>query len=465
MREILLFAAGRAIEFLEHLDERATGATADRAALLEALDRPLPDRSEPIETVLREMARGVEPGLVASAGPRYFGFVIGGATPASLAAADWLTSAWDQNAQVYDSAPAAAVVEEIVGRWIVDLLCLPSGSSVGFVTGGQMANFTALSAARNAVLSRHGWNVDEEGLNGAPDLRVLLSEQAHATVTSALRMMGLGRRQTCPLPADDQGRMCLDALEAELAARSGPTIVSVQAGNVNSGAFEPIGAIVDRARPSGAWIHVDGAFGLWAAASPAHRHLVDRVGEADSWAVDAHKWLNVPYDSGIVVVRHPLHHQSLKTARCAYAGVESDDRRDGSAFVPENSRRARGFVLYAALRTLGRSGVADLVAGCCACAREFARRLAHLPDATVLNEVVLNQVLARFDPPGVGDREAFHHRLAAAVQREGTCWCGPTRWRDATALRFSFSNWQPTEGDVRRSVDSIEAVYRALVES
>ncbi len=436
----------------------AMSHTADE--LLAHVRAELPDDGESPEDALRALVAAVEPGLTHTANPRYFGFVIGGSTPASVAA-DWLTSAWDQSGQAFATSPAAAVIEDVVSRWLLDLLRLPADCGVGLVTGGQMANFTALAAARNAVLRQHGWDPDTGGLQGAPPITVLSGECSHATVHTAIRLAGLGTRNVVTVPADDQGRMHPDALETALDACAGPTIVCVQAGNVNTGAFDPFPRVAALASSRGAWLHVDGAFGLWAAASPRFRYLCDGVEEADSWAVDAHKWLNVPYDSGIVIIRDRDAHRRLKTARCSYAGTAAADRRDGSQWVPENSRRARAFVLYAALRNFGRQGVQRLVERCCDAASSFASRLAALPDARLLNDVVLNQVLCRFEPAGVEDVDRFNADVAERVQRDGVCWLGTTRWQDRTALRISVSNWQTTLADVETSVASIAAAARA----
>ena len=462
LRAGLHSVAELAADFLDSLPTRHACRAATPEELNRALDRPLPEHGAPADQVIRELAADVERGLVASAGPRYFGFVVGGATHGSLMA-DWLTSAWDQNAQVYTTSPAAAAVEVIAARWIVELLGLPAGSSVGFVTGCQMANFAALSSARNTVLERAGWDMDGQGLFGAPPIAVFMSECGHATVRSALRMMGVGSAQIREIPADAEGRMSLPALQGELRRAAGrPMILSLQAGNVNTGAFEPIDAVADLVRAENAWIHVDGAFGLWAAVSPELRVPLRGLDRADSWATDAHKWLNVPYDSGLVIVKDPARHRSLKTDRCAYAGEESEDRRDGSTWAPENSRRARAFVLYAVLRELGRSGVRAIVERCCSLTRQFALEAARLPGARVLNEVVLNQVLVRFDVPGVDDSPALHAAIAARVQAEGRCWLGTTTWRGQPALRVSICNWSTTEADIAIAMESLARALRAV---
>jgi glutamate/tyrosine decarboxylase-like PLP-dependent enzyme len=463
MRAFLRSVADRVADFLESLPGRHVAATASRDELRERLGRALDEKPTPVEQVIDELVRDADGGLVASGGPRFFGFVIGGATPASVAA-DWLTSAWDQNAQAYALSPAAAVVEEVVARWIVELLGLPPQSSVGLVTGCQMANLTALCVARNAVLARAGWDLEQGGLSGAPPLRVLMSEEGHATVPNALRMIGIGASQLSLVPADEQGRMILPRLAKELErVGDSPVIVSVQAGNVNTGAFEPIGAIADIVGARNAWIHVDGAFGLWAAVSPRLRPLLDGLERADSWATDAHKWLNVPYDSGIVVVKDPAAHRSLKTARCAYAGADVEGARDGSTWAPENSRRARAFVLYASLRALGRSGVREIVERCCEQAARFAGQAAQLPFARIVNEVATNQVLVRFTPTGVTDLDAFHDLLAEELQRDGTCWVGSTRWRGLPALRVSVSNWSTDDAAVDASVAAMRAALERVL--
>jgi glutamate/tyrosine decarboxylase-like PLP-dependent enzyme len=459
-RELFTLAARLANDYRERVGALPVGIIPSRADLLTRVPSELPEVGEPAEVAVRALAAAVEPGLVHSTSPRYFGFVIGGSTPASVAA-DWLTSAWDQSGQVFATSPASAIVEEVVSRWLLDLLQLPSDAGVGLVTGAQMANFTALVVARNTVLRRHGWNVDADGLQDAPHITVACGECCHATVHAALRLMGLGTRNVIAVGVDEQGRMRADALEAVLDACTGPTIVCAQAGNVNTGAFDPFPRIAALARTRGAWLHVDGAFGLWAAASPRFSYLTAGVQLADSWTVDAHKWLNVPYDSGVVMVRDRDAHRSLKAVRCAYAGTPDAATRDGSDWVPENSRRARGFVLYAALRNLGRSGVRRLVDSCCDAAMAFASRLRTLPHARVLNDVVLNQVLCRFEPPGADDVDTFNAAVAARVQREGVCWLGTTRWQGQTAIRISVSNSETTIDDIDASIAGISRALEA----
>ncbi len=441
-------AAAKAEAFLHTLDERPVAAAADAPVVRELLGGPLPEEGEAPEAVIEALAAGAEPGLVASAGPRHFGFVIGGSLPAALGA-DWLVSAWDQCAAFHSLSPASAAIEEIAAGWTLDLLGLPAEAGVGFVTGAQGANTTALAAARHAVLARAGWDVERHGLQGAPVVNVVCGEQAHATIFTALRLLGLGAGNAIRVPADGQGRMVPDGLEERLAGLSGPTIVCAQAGNVATGAVDPLQPIADACAAGGAWLHVDGAFGLWAAAAPATRPLVDGVERADSWAVDAHKWLNVPYDSAMTIVADADAHRGAMSLAASYL-VADPGRRDSTNYVPESSRRARAVPVYAALRSLGRRGVAELVERNCAHARRMAARLAEIDGVEVLNDVVLNQVLVRL--PG-GD-EATEAAIAA-VQRDGTCWLGGTQWEGRAVLRVSFSNWATTEADVDRSATAI----------
>ncbi len=446
----LKVAAEASQRFLETLDERPVGARADAAAIHELLGGELPEHGEEPEAVIAALAEGADPGIVASAGPRYHGFVIGGSVPAALAA-DWLVSAWDQCAGFHSLSPAAAAIEEIAAGWTLELLELPASASVGFVTGAQGANTTCLAAARHAVLGRVGWDVEADGLVDAPRINVVCGEQAHATIFTALRLIGLGAGRALRIAVDDQGRMSPAELASALAGIEGPTIVCAQAGNVATGAFDEAEAIADACAEHGAWLHVDGAFGLWAAAAPSTRELVRGVERADSWAVDAHKWLNVPYDSAMAIVADPEAHHGAMSLAASYL-VADPGQRDSTNYVPESSRRARAIPAYAALRTLGRSGVAALVERCCAHARRMAAHLAQIPGAEVLNEVVLNQVLVRL--PG-GDEA--NRAAVAAIQRDGTCWLGGTQWQGRDVIRISFSNWSTTDADVDRSAAAIAA--------
>jgi glutamate/tyrosine decarboxylase-like PLP-dependent enzyme len=385
------------------------------------------------------------------AGPRFFGWVIGGSLPAALAA-NWLAGTWDQNAGLFVATPIATVLEEVTLGWVADALRLPAGCGGGFVTGATVANFTALAAARYQVLKRVGWDVGAKGLFGAPEIRVVLGEEAHPSVFKSLGLLGLGRDRVVKVPVDAQGRMRADALPE----MSGPTIVCVQAGNVNTGAFDPVREICGRAHAASAWVHVDGAFGLWAGASPQFAHLVTGVGEADSWATDAHKWLNVPYDSGLALVRDPEILREAMSLTAAY--LQQGEHREPSQYVPELSRRARGIEIWAAMKSLGRSGLAELVERCCHCARRFADGLAAA-GFEILNEVVLNQVLVSFGEPEVTQR------VIAGVVEEGTCWVGGTVWQGRTAMRISVSSWATTEADVDRSVEAMVRVARGVAMS
>jgi glutamate/tyrosine decarboxylase-like PLP-dependent enzyme len=398
-------------------------AVAGVEELRDALGGPLPEQPTEPAAVIDELVAAADPGLVAVPSGRYFGFVIGGSVPASLAA-DWLTSTWDQNAGLVVISPAAAVVEEVAGRWLKELLGLPAHASFALVTGCQMAHVTALAAARHDVLARAGWDVERDGLTGAPPIRVLAGEERHVTIDRALRLLGLGTAEL--VPADEQGRMRADALSAAVGTSPGPSIVCAQVGDVNTGAIDDVPAIVEAAHEAGAWVHVDGAFGLWAAASPELRGLVAGVERADSWATDAHKWLNVPYDSGLAFVAHPdAHRAALRVTASYLIQADAGGPRDQVDWTPEFSRRARGFAVYAAIRSLGRVGIAELVERCCAHARRFADRLASEPGVEILNDVVLNQVLVRFLDPG-GDHDGRTAAVVRRIQDEGV---RSARWR------------------------------------
>ncbi|HWS72106.1 MAG TPA: aminotransferase class V-fold PLP-dependent enzyme, partial [Thermoanaerobaculia bacterium] len=421
---------------------------------------PLTETPRDPGEVLRELVDAAEPGLVATSGPRYFGFVIGGAYPVSIAA-DWLTSAWDQHGTFFASSPASSVCEDAVASWLRDLFGLPPAAGVGFTTGCQMANFAALAAARNALLAGAGWNVERDGLRNAPPLAIVAGEEAHVTISAALRLLGFGAAGVHLVPSDEQGRMRAELLEDVLQRVGCPSIVCAQAGNVNSGAFDPFETICEVTHRHGGWVHVDGAFGIWAAASPRYRALTVGLEDADSWAADAHKWLNVPYDSGFVIVRNAAALRGAMTLSASYLQQTEGAERDGIDWVPESSRRARGFVLWATLQTLGRSGVAELVDRCCALARQFAERLSRERGVTIVNEVVLNQVLVHLDPPAGRDATEFTRDVTARVQRSGICWLGSTTWHGVPALRISVSGWNTTPADVELSSSAIVDAYRA----
>ena len=459
--ETLDAAHAAAVRYLESVGERQVGSGATAASMRAALGGPLPEEGLPAARVIEELARHADPGIVATAGPRFFGFVIGGSVPAAVGA-DWLTTAWDQNAGLFVLSPAAAIAEETALAWLSDLLGLPAGTSLGFVTGGQMANTTCLAAARQAVLARAGWNVSADGLSRAPQIAVFAGEEAHVTVYGALRLLGLGDAAVIEIATDGQGRMLPDALRDGLRTEAGrPFIICAQAGNVNTGSFDPLREIAGLSREHRAWLHVDGAFGLWAAATPRYRHLVEGLEGADSWATDGHKWLNVPYDCGLAFVRDGEAHRAAMARTAAYLQRSSTDR-DNYEWTPEFSRRARGFTVYAALRSLGRAGVAAMVERCCDHARLFAELLAAARGVRVVNEVVLNQVLVRFeragDTPEQGDE--WTREVIARVQRDGTCWLSGTVWHGRALMRISVCNWSTTADDVRRSAAAILGAHQ-----
>ncbi len=454
--DVLSDAARLGRAFVDGLGERPAGATASFEDLRRRLARSLTDAGEDPRTVIAELAADVDDGLMASAGPRYFGFVIGGAQPSAVAA-DWLVSAWDQNGGGAIAAPALTLAESVAAGWVRELLGLPAGCGVGFVTGCQMAHVTCLAAARHAVLADAGWNVEADGLQGAPVLRVVAGANAHVTIGRACRILGLGAERIRVVPTDAEGRLIAAQLGPILAEHDGPQIVCAQAGEVNSGAFDPLREIVATSREHGAWCHVDGAFGLWAAVSPSRRALLDGYEGADSWATDGHKWLNVPYDCGIAIVADAAQQRGAMASTADYIPANQTDVPWGVESIPEFSRRARGIPLYAALRTLGRDGVTELVDGCCAHAQRIAARLAAAgDDVEILNDVVLNQVLVRF----AGDDD-ITNAVIDRVQRDGTCWAGGSRWHGAAVMRISVSGWQTTAADADRSADAILAALRA----
>jgi glutamate/tyrosine decarboxylase-like PLP-dependent enzyme len=402
--------------------------------------------------VIDTLAEAGRTGTVASQGPRYFGFVIGGSIPAAIVT-DWLVSAWDQNAQTFIMSPISAVVEEIVAEWLKRLFGLPATWSVGFVTGAQMASFTSLMTARHELLRRADWDVERSGLFGAPPIDVIVSDESHRTIFTALRMLGLGSERVRRVETDTQGRMRPDRLGEILRGGTGPCIVCAQIGNVNTGAVDPIEDIASLTRERGAWLHIDGAFGLWAATSRSRRHLLTGIERADSIATDGHKWLNVPYDSGIVLTAHPESHQRALLMPTHYIQM-TPGAREPRAFTPDESRRARALPMYAALRVLGREGVGEIVDRCCTLATRMATR--H-PCVRILNEVVLNQVLVQFRPPDGDDSAAaaLTEKVIARVQDDGTCWVGGTKWQGQVAMRLSISNWSTTAEDIDRSAAAI----------
>ncbi len=443
----------RAVEYRRGLRQRRVAPDSLSVAGLKELVEPLPKSGMGAENVIAELDRIVGSATTAMAGPRFFGFVVGGSYPVSVAAT-WLAAAWDQATGIYRVTPATATLENVAIDWMLDLFDLPRDAAGGLVTGATAANFTALAAARQVVLRSAGWDVEADGLFGAPAIKVIVGEEFHPSVMKSLGMLGLGRRRVMTVPVDSQGRMIASAMPAI----TGPTIICTQAGNVNTGSFDPLDEIVDRARTQSAnhqvWIHVDGAFGLWAAASPDYQHLVRGIEQADSWATDAHKWLNVPYDCGVTFVRDRAAIQAAMAVTAEYLPMETPNRNP-SDFTPELSRRARGIEVWAVLKHLGRDGVAELVNRCCRHARMFADGLRQA-GFEILNDVMLNQVLVSFGPPEVTQR------VIDELQRDGTCWCGGTVWQGKTAMRISTSNWSTTDDDVMHSLETMVRIARQV---
>jgi glutamate/tyrosine decarboxylase-like PLP-dependent enzyme len=460
LRTLLATTAATIADFRAGLREARVVPTAGLDEVVAALDRPLPDGSTPAAEVVADLVRAAGPGLVATAGPRYFGYVIGGSADASLCA-DLLAVGWDQHVLNAVTSPAGTAVEQVAGRWLKEVLGLPAGASVGFVTGAQAANTVGLAAARHQVLADAGWDVERGGLNGAPAVRIVVGAERHATIDRSLRLLGFGDGGVEVVAARADGAMDPAALAETLAAgdADAPTIVCAQVGNVTTGACDDLAAVCAAAhgRRRRAWVHVDGAFGLWAAASPTRRHLVAGIEQADSWGCDGHKWLNVPYDSGFAFCAHPAAHVAAMNVNAVYLQGQGGVGPSPTDLVPESSRRARGFAVWAAIRELGRSGIADLVDRCCDLAQRFADQLGAVDGIEIVNDVVLNQVAVRFGPS-----DEHTDRVIDALQREGTCWAGGTTWRGRRLLRISVSNWSTTEADVDRSVVAITRLHREV---
>ncbi len=441
MKELLEQVASYSAEYLASLKGRRVGPSEEDLKLLEKLNLPLKNETSDPEEIIKLLEEVGSKATVAIAGGRFFGFVIGGSLPVTVAAS-WLNTAWDQNAGLFAGSPIGTVLEEVSLKWMLDILNLPKESAGAFVTGATMANFTSLAAARNYLLKKQDWDVESNGLFNAPPINVIVGEEAHPTLFRALGLLGLGRKRVIKVPADNQGRMRVD----KLPKISEPTIVCTQIGNVNTGAFDPVKNICEKVYGENVWVHVDGAFGLWAAASPKHKHLTEGYELADSWATDAHKWLNVPYDSGLAFIKNS---ESLRSALSLTAPyLPQGEHREPSQFVPELSRRSRGVEIWTALYYLGRKGLAEMIERTCRHAARFAEGLSNA-GFEILNDVVINQVLVSF-----GDAETTN-KIIAEIQKDGTCWCGGTVWQGKTAMRISISSWATTEEDVEKSLEAM----------
>jgi glutamate/tyrosine decarboxylase-like PLP-dependent enzyme len=453
LEQLFQSVARRALAYRASLADRPQRPEKSYDEMRGAFDGPLPEHGAPGADVISHMAEIAEPGLGVLAGPRFFGWVIGASHPVGVAA-DWLTSAWGQNTGSHLATPAAAAVEETAARWLLELFDLPRGSSVGFVTGASIANFVGLAAARHKVLRRLGWDVERQGLFGAPPIHLVIGDDAHTSVFSAIKFLGLGFDRVHRVATDDAGRMEIDAFRATLDKFDGPIIAIAQAGQINTGAFDRFAELADMTHHRNGWLHVDGAFGLWARACPDLAPLAAGLEQADSWAVDGHKWLQTPYDSGYTIVRDPEAHASAMATEASYLPQLAEGHRNPSHFVPELSRRARGFATWAMIRHLGRDGIAEMVSRHCRIARAMAERLAAEPDVEILNEVDLNQVILRF-----GDSDDLTQAVIERVQADGTCFVGGARWRDRWVMRISVISWPTSDADGAISAEAIAGAW------
>ncbi len=463
MEDALWNAASKAIDYRRSVDDKPLRPDVGYKQMLAAIDRPLPLHGETPSAVIDELSTIAAPGLNGMTSARFFGWVVGGSHPVGVAA-DWLTSAWGQNCGNHHAAPAAAALEEVAAGWLLDILDLPRESSVGFVTGATVANFVCLAAARHALLARQGWNVEAQGLFGAPPINVLVGDDAHATVFKALGFLGLGSERVHRLATDDTGRILPAPVEEALGRCTGPTIVIAQAGQINTGAFDPFPELTKAcAKGDDAWLHVDGAFGLWARASHEHAYLADGVEGADSWATDGHKWLQVPLDSGYAIVRDSQAHRAAMSVTASYLPMSAGEERDPTALVPELSRRARGFPTWAVIRHLGRAGIAEMVRDHCRLARRMARKLAAEPGIAILNDVELNQIIVRFGAEGPHQRgDELTRAVIDRIQSDGICFAGGAMWRGQWIMRLSCISCATTERDADRSVEAIIDAWRAI---
>jgi glutamate/tyrosine decarboxylase-like PLP-dependent enzyme len=459
---ILDAAADAALKFRKGIGTRPQRPVKSYAKMKSAFEGPLPEGPSDGEAVIKDLAKKADEGLQMATGSRFFGWVIGGSHVVGVAA-DWLTSAWGQNTGNHHAAPSAAAAETAASAWLLELLDLPRASSVGFVTGATVANFVCLAAARDEVLRKAGWNADADGLFGAPPITVLIGDDAHTTVFSALQFLGLGHDRVVRIATDAQGRMQIPAFAKAMAKVNGPSIVIAQAGQINTGAFDNFAEIVPPAKKAGAWLHVDGAFGLWARASATTRHLAAGIEGADSWATDGHKWLQTPYDSGYAIVRNELAHRRAVTIAASYLPLAAEGERDPSHYVPELSRRARGFATWAMIKHLGRSGIAVMVDRHCQVARVMSGMLAAEPGIEILNDVVLNQIIVRFGSGEIAERgDHLTRETITRIQAEGECFAGGAVWRDRQIMRLSVIGWETDVDEGKRSAEAIIRAWRIV---